>query len=161
MSAFLDSSVCCDTDTSDRIIRSCIVRGKFGDKAPNFPGTPATFRKKRKSTQPSMNHVFRKYASQKVWLSFSYLQFNADTVVWFSTSAVPVTGDNAIVQIFVGQQPKERRIDRPSSVTGRPKKAVKPIAWRNSEGGLKKTVSVKKTWMMRVQHRMSPMLACS
>jgi hypothetical protein len=82
-----------------------------------------------------MNHVFRKYASLEGWLSFSYLQFNADTAVWFFTFAGAVTGDSAIVPIPVDQQPNERVIDKPKGDTGKRKKAAKLIAERNSAVG--------------------------
>ena len=107
-----------------------------------------------------MNHVFRKYTSPEVWLSFSYLQFDADTAVWFFTFAGAVTGDNAIALNPVAQPPNKRRIDRPKGYTGKRKEVVKPIAEQNSDDGLRKTALPKKTWMMRVPHLISPMLIC-
>jgi len=89
------------------------------------------------------------------------LPLNATTAVRFFISAKAVTGDNAIAVITAVQPRKERPIVRPSSGTGRRKKAGKPIAGRNSGDDLKKTGSGKKTWMMKVQHQAAAMVAWS
>jgi len=128
-------------------------------KLRTFPELPRLSERHGNPQRLPINHVFRKVAIQKTWLSYSYLPLNADTAARFLISAEAVTGDNAIAVLTAGQSRKRRPIARPSSGTGRRKKAAKPIAGRNSGDDLKKTGSGKKIWMMKVQHQAAVMVA--
>jgi hypothetical protein len=137
-----------------------VKKERFRDGASNLSRNLATFRKKRKSTQFLMNHVFGKFATPEVFFPCYYLPLNAETAGLSSISARAVTGDNAIVVLAAVQLLNEKPIARPRGDTGRRKKAARPIAEQNNEDGSKKIAPVKKTWMMRVQHPLLLMVIC-